>query len=298
MPIEPKDMSLIRELVHRRAGIVLDDGKNYLIEARVTALARKLGLATVEALLVKLRNPMPGDPVRVVEAVVEAMTTNETSFFRDAAPFECVRQHVIPDLLVRRVAERRLNIWSAASSTGQEPYTLAITLREHFPQLASWTITFIASDLSQDVLAKAKAGRYSQMEMNRGMPAPLLAKYFRKDGDNYEASADLRRMIDFRQVNLLDAWPTMPKLDLIFCRNVLIYFNQGTKKKILSRFRGLMRPDGYLFLGAAETTLGIDEAFERGLQEKTGCYRLRPPSAAPAAGIIRTPAPVTPAKAA
>jgi len=292
MHIDLKDMTLIRELVQRRAGIVLDDSKGYLIEARVTALARKLGLATVEALLAKLRNPTPGDPVRAVEAVVEAMTTNETSFFRDATPFECVHRHVMPDLLARRAVERRLNIWSAASSTGQEPYTLAITLCEHFPQLASWTVTFIASDLSQDVLAKARAGRYSQMEMDRGMPAPLLAKYFRKDGGEYEANPDLRQMIDFRQVNLLEAWPTMPKLDLVFCRNVLIYFNQATKTKIIGRIRGLMRPDGYLFLGAAETTLGVDEAFERTAQEKSGCYRLR---AAPAIPMLL---PRPPAKAA
>ena len=276
MPTDPKDLTVIRDLVLRRSGIVLDAGKDYLIEARMAALCRKLGLPTVAALTARLRAPAPGDPLRPVEAVIEAMTTNETSFFRDTAPFDCVRQHVMPDLLARRSAERRLNVWCAAASTGQEPYTLAIVLREHFPQLASWTVTFLASDLSTDVLAKARAGRYSPTDMNRGMPPALIAKYFRRDGDDYQVSPDLRRMIDFRQVNLLDAWPPMPKLDLVFVRNVLIYFGHETKRKILGRIRGVMRPDGYVFLGAAETTMNVDAAFERGPSAQSGCYRLRP----------------------
>jgi chemotaxis protein methyltransferase CheR len=279
MTFAAKDLTMIRDLVLRRSGIVLDETKTYLIEGRVTALARKLGLANVELLLAKLRAPMPGDPLRAVDAVVEAMTTNETSFFRDSLPFDAFRAHAIPDLLERRASERRLNIWSAASSTGQEPYTLALLLREHFPQLASWTVTLIASDLSGEVLAKARAGRYSVTDIGRGLTAPLLAKYFRRDGGEYEVSADLRRMVDFRQINLLDAWPTMPKFDVVFVRNVLIYFGAETKQKILGRMRGVMQPDGYLFLGAAETTMNIDDAFERGPLDRSGCYRLRPPAA-------------------
>ena len=293
MPIDAKDLTLIRDLVLRRSGIVLDEGKAYLIEARVTTLARKLGLPTVEALVAKLRDPRPGDPVRAVDAVVEAMTTNETSFFRDGLPFDAFRLHAVPDLLARRSAERKLTIWSAASSTGQEAYALAMLLREHFPQLASWTVTFVASDLSTDVLAKAKAGRYTATDIGRGMPPALLAKHFRRDGDEYEVSADLRRMIDFRQINLLEAWPTLPKFDVVFVRNVLIYFNAETKRKILGRIRGTMRPDGYLFLGAAETTMGIDDAFEKGPLERSGCYRIRP-----AAAVKLPTPPARPARAA
>ncbi len=312
MPIDAKDLSTIRDLVLRRSGIVLDQTKAYLIEARVTALARKLGLPTVEALVAKLRDPRPGDPLHAVDAVVEAMTTNETSFFRDGLPFDAFRLHVMPDLVARRAAERRLTLWSAASSTGQEAYALAMLLREHFPQLASWTVQFVASDLSTDVLAKARAGRYSATDIGRGLPPALLARYFRQDGDEYEVSADLRRMVDFRQINLLEAWPTLPKFDVVFVRNVLIYFNPQTKQRVLGRIRGTMRPDGYLFLGAAETTMGIDDAFEKGPLERSGCYRLR---AAPAlkrpatatatataantaANTAATPPPGRPAKAA
>ncbi len=297
MSLSPTDFDYVRDLTLRRSGIALDAGKAYLVDARLATVARKRSLKSAAELLVKARAAGPaGSELR--EAIVEAMTTNETSFFRDGIPFEAFVKHAIPDLLAKRAAERRLNVWSAASSTGQEPYTLALLLREHFPQLSSWTITFVASDISHDVVAKARSGRYSQLEIGRGMPPALLAKYFRKDGDDYEVNADLKRMVDFRQINLLDPWPALPKFDVVFIRNVLIYFAQDTKHKVLGRVRGVMRPDGYLFLGAAETTLGVDDAFERGPVEKSGCYRLRPPAAAAVphpAKPAAAPAAVTPA---
>ncbi len=284
MPIAPRDLALIRDLVLRRSGIVLDEHKGYLIDARFNQLARKLGLPSVEALVAKLRDPRPGDPVHAVDAVVEAMTTNETSFFRDGLPFECFRRHVVPDLLARRAAERKLTVWSAASSTGQEAYALAMILREHFPQLASWTVQFLASDLSSDVLAKAKAGRYSPTDIGRGMPPGLLAKYFRPlPGGDHEVVPDLRNLVDFRQINLLEAWPQLPRFDVVFCRNVLIYFDAPTKTRVLGRIRSVLRPDGYLFLGAAETVMKVDDAFENGPMDRSGCFRLRTAAAAAAA---------------
>jgi len=208
------------------------------------------------------------------QAVVAAMTTNETSFVRDLHPFEALKNFVVPDLLARRSGARRLSIWCAASSTGQEPYTVAMLLREHFPALSSWEISFVASDLSADVLARARAGRYSQLEVNRGLPARWLVKYFQKHGTEWELVPDIRNMVSFRQVNLLESWPTMPPLDLVFIRNVLIYFDQEVKKQILGRIRRLMQPDGYLFLGNAETTLNVDDKFQRTQFEKSGCYKL------------------------
>jgi chemotaxis protein methyltransferase CheR len=272
MAMSPTEILLVRELVLRGSGIVLDEGKEYLIEARLGTLAKTRGAASASELLAKLNQP---DRKATPRDIVDAMTTNETSFFRDINPFEAVKKIVLPDLLLKRAAERRLTIWCAASSTGQEPYSLAMIMREAFPQLASWKITFIASDLSRDVLQRAKAGRFSQLEVNRGLPAVYLVKYFTKVGLEWEIKKDIRDMIDFRELNLLEAWPSMPIFDLVFIRNVLIYFNNETKKKILGRIRALMQPDGYLFLGGAETTLNIDDNYERMQADKSGCYRIR-----------------------
>lgn len=271
MPMNPNDLTLVCDLVRRKSGIDLDSAKEYLVEARLTPLARKLGLASSADVIQKLKMR---DAV-VERDVVDAMTTNETSFFRDVTPFDALKKTVIPDLLVKRAAERRLSIWCAASSTGQEPYTIAMLLLENFPQLATWNLTFVASDLSRDVLKKAKAGKFSQLEINRGLPATMMVKYFRKQGLEWEIDAKLRNMIDFREVNLLETWPSMPPLDLVFIRNVLIYFTQDTKRQILGRIRQMLRPDAYLFLGVAETTMNIDDQFVRGQHEKSGCYQLK-----------------------
>ena len=203
------------------------------------------------------------------------MTTNETSFFRDLHPFDALKKTLLPELVIKRGGERILNFWCAAASSGQEPYTVALLLREHFPLLADWTIRFIATDLSAEMVERSRAGRYSQLEMNRGMPAAFLVKYFQRQGVEWQVKEEIRAMIEFRQLDLVRAWPSMPPLDIIFMRNVLIYFDVATKKAILAKVRRLLRPDGYLFLGAAETTLNLDDNFERRQLDKAGCYHLR-----------------------
>lgn len=280
MAMNPSELQVVIDRVLRKSGIVLDASKEYLVEARLGGICKAAGVSSISALLAQLRQP---NGAAVERSIVEAMTTNETSFFRDVNPFDAVKKVVLPEIIARRGAERRIAVWCAASSTGQEPYSLAMLMREWFPQLAGWNVTFIASDLSRDVLERARAGRFSQLEVNRGLPAALMVKYFKKFGLDWEISPDIRKMVDFRLVNLLEAWPAMPLLDLVFIRNVLIYFSNETKTKILGRIRGMMHPSGYLFLGGAETTMNLDDQFERMPVEKTGCYRIRPRAAAAAA---------------
>jgi chemotaxis protein methyltransferase CheR len=206
------------------------------------------------------------------------MTTNETSFFRDTHPFDALRKHVLVDMLARRAAEKRLSIWCGACSTGQEPYTIALILREHFADRTDrtgWKIDILATDLSTDVLVRAREGRYSQLEVNRGLPAPLLVKHFERHGTEWRIKDDIRRLVEFRQLNLIDPIWAVGAADIVFLRNVLIYFDVPTKKAILRKVRGIMRRDGYLFLGGAETTLNIDDEFVRQSFERAGCYRLK-----------------------
>jgi chemotaxis protein methyltransferase CheR len=182
---------------------------------------------------------------------------------------------VLPDLIARRSAVRELNIWCAASSSGQEPYSLAMLIRESFPKLASWKVRILATDLSTDILARAREGRYSQLEVNRGLPATLLVKYFQKRGCDWYLKDDIRNMVDYQIVNLSDRWPYLPLMDIVMIRNVLIYFAVETKKEILAKVRRVLKPDGYLFLGAAETTFSIDNSFERVQFERATCYQVR-----------------------
>jgi chemotaxis protein methyltransferase CheR len=186
-----------------------------------------------------------------------------------------LKKTLLPELMQKREKERKLNFWCGASSSGQEPYTIAILLREHFPMLANWSFRFLATDLSVEMVEKARAGRYSQLEVNRGMPAPLLVKYFQRHGVEWQVKDELRKVVEFRPMNLVESWLSMSEMDVIFMRNVLIYFDVPTKKAILSKVRRVLRSDGYLFLGAAETTLNLDDSFERMQFDKAGCYRLR-----------------------
>ena len=206
---------------------------------------------------------------------VEAMTTNETSFFRDFHPFEGSRNSCCRISSLGERAERALTIWCAASSSGQEPYSLAMLIRENFPQLASWKVHILATDLSTEILARAREGRYSQLEVNRGLPATLLVKYFQKRGCDWYLRDDIRNMVDYQIVNLANAWPVLPPMDIVMIRNVLIYFGVETKKEILAKVRRVLKPDGYFFLGAAETTFSIDDSFERAQFERATCYRVR-----------------------
>lgn len=267
------DCAFIREVLQRRSAIVLEPHKDYLVEARLVPLAKREGLGSLAALVAKLRHE--GDSSPLLRRVVDAMTTNETLFFRDLHPFEALRTRLLPELLARRTT-RELRIWSAACSSGQEPYTIAMLLRESFPQLATWNVEILATDLSPTMIARARDGIYSRIEVNRGLPLPLLAKYFTAHGADYRISDDLRRMVTFREQNLATPWPAMGPFDLVFLRNVLIYFDVDTKRSILSRTLGLLRPDGYLLLGAAETTLNLEERFERVPLDRAGCYRIRP----------------------
>lgn len=262
---------LVRELVRGVSGIVLDVGKEYLVESRLTALARREGMTSLESLVARFR----AEPWGSIRAkVIEAMTTNETSFFRDALPFEALRKVLLPDLIQRRARERTLTVWCAAASSGQEPYSLAMLIRESFRQLDGWNVRILATDLSREALDRARAGLYTQVEISRGLPAPLLAKYFAQQGVHWRINDDLKKMVEFRHMNLMQSWPVMPPPDIVMLRNVLIYFDVPTKKMILGKVRQLLRPDGYLFLGAAETTMHLDGAFERVPVERSCCFRL------------------------
>jgi len=270
MAMTAKTFGYIRQLVLARSAIVLEPGKEYLVESRLGPLSKVHGFATLD----EFADAMDKAPYGTMHRqTVEAMTTNETSFFRDIHPFEALKKTLIPEVLAKKAASRQLNIWCAAASSGQEPYSVAMLLRESFPELASWKVTFIATDLSNAVLAKARSGRYGQLEVNRGLPAPLLVKYFTKDGTEWIIREDIRSMIDFRELNLIEKWPLMPVFDIVMIRNVLIYFDIPTKKQILKNIRQVMSPTGILMLGGAETTMGIDESFERVQVDKGVAYR-------------------------
>jgi chemotaxis protein methyltransferase CheR len=266
-----QDYAFVAKLLQERCAIVLEPGKQYLLDSRLTPVARKYGLASVADFVRRLRTAPDNG---LLTDLVEAMVTTETSFFRDLHPFETLRKTIIPELIRTRATEKRLNIWCAASATGQEPYTVAILLKESFPELAAWKVNFIATDISEEMLRRSKEARYSQIEVNRGLPIALLMKYFDQQGRYWQLHDDVRRMVEFRQLNLAQPWAPMPPMDLVLMRNVMIYFDVETKKSILGRMAKVLRPDGYLLLGMAETTVFLDDAFERVEELKSGFYRL------------------------
>jgi chemotaxis protein methyltransferase CheR len=274
MTLTAVDFDYLRKLVREQSAIVLEPGKEYLVEARLATLVRQEGLGSMQDLVAKLRSHHSG-PLHT--RVVEAMTTNETLFFRDPFVFEALRTAALPELVERRRPERRLEIWSAACSSGQEPYSVAMLLREHFPEVTGWRTSILATDLSTQMLARAAEGRYSQLEVNRGLPATMLTKYFSRQGMHWQVGDELKRAIEFRPMNLDAPWPTLPQMDVVLLRNVLIYFDMETKRRIVANVRKVLRRDGYLFLGGAETLLNVDDAFERVTLGKAACYRLRRP---------------------
>jgi chemotaxis protein methyltransferase CheR len=270
MSLSPDTFTYVADLVRRRSAIQLESGKEYLVESRLLPLARQAGAADVDAYVRALRNaPRPAD----LEAVVEALTTNETSWFRDAQPFQALAEHVVPALLDGRpgFGAPMLRIWSAACSSGQEPYSIAMVLADAVPHVQ---LRILASDLSQQMVDRARAGRYSQLEVNRGLPAPMLVRHFTRAGVDWEIAANLRQSITFQKHNLLDTPPTGGPFDVVFLRNVLIYFDLATKREVLRRVQQVLRPGGYLLLGAAETTIGIDEGWERVAAGRGSVYRL------------------------
>ncbi len=269
--ISTEEFDYIRKVLREHSAIVLDEGKAYLAEARLGPLVRQEGLETLSELVRTLQKAPWG---RLHTRVVEALATNETSFFRDSRPFESLKKVVIPNLVEARSASRTIRIWSAACATGQEPYSVAMLLREHFLALDSWNVEIIATDLSSDVLERAREGRYSQLEINRGLPAPMLVKYFVKDGTGWKMKDEIRTMVTFRQLNLVENWPAMQEMDVVLLRNVLIYFDLETRKLIYERLHRVIKPDGYLLLGGGETPSNLDERFKRVQCEKCDFYQL------------------------
>lgn len=272
MSLNSVDLDYVRDLVYNHSAIVVERGKSYLVESRLGPLVRQEGLSSIEELVAQMR-------ARSIDGlhwkVVEAMTTNETSFYRDIHPFEALRKSVLPEILERRQEKRELNIWCAACSSGQEPYSIAMMLREYFPNLINWEVQVTATDISREMVDRSRAGRFSQLEINRGLPAPLVVKHFQRAGAEWEIKENIRRMIKFSWMNLAEAWPTMPQMDIIMMRNVLIYFDPERKKAILGKVARLIQPDGYLFLGGAETTLNLNDSFMRVQFGKATCYRLK-----------------------
>jgi chemotaxis protein methyltransferase CheR len=266
--VTPHDYDYLRRLLRERSGLVLSADKQYLVESRLLPLARRAGLSGLGELVQSLRS---SNADALATQVVEAMTTNESFFFRDKIPFEHFRQTIVPTLLAARAAQRRIRIWCAAAATGQEPYSLAMSLKEIGAQAAGWRVEIVATDLSNEVLEKAKAGIYSQFEVQRGLPIQLLVKYFTQIGDTWQIAPDIRAMVQYRPLNLLADFSHLGVFDVVFCRNVLIYFDQETKTGVLERIARVTDHDGYLLLGAAETVVGLTESFKP-VADRRGLY--------------------------
>ena len=265
----PSDYEYLRKLLKERSGLDLSADKQYLVESRLVPLARRVGLTDIPELVRKIKG---GGADALTTEVVEAMTTNETFFFRDKIPFDHMRETVLPVLTQARANRRALRIWSAACSTGQEPYSIAMLLKEADKVLAGWRTEIVATDLSQSVLEKSKAGLFSQFEVQRGLPIQMLIKHFMQVGELWQLNADIRGMVQHRQLNLLQDFSQLGTFDVIFCRNVLIYFDQDTKAAIFERLAKQLEPDGVLMLGAAESVVGITDAFKP-YPAKRGLYR-------------------------
>src|SRR6478752_7176539 len=267
-PVTPPDYEYLRKLLKDHSGLDLSADKQYLIESRLLPLSRKAGLSGISDLVQKMK----GGSAATITQVVEAMTTNETFFFRDKVPFDHFRDSILPEILQARASRKSIRIWCAAGSTGQEPYSLAMCLKEMSAAISGWRVEILATDLSQDVLEKSRAGIYSQFEVQRGLPIQLLVKYFKQTGELWQINADIRAMVQHRQLNLLHDFSQLGVFDVIFCRNVLIYFDQDTKIDIFRRLARAAEKDGFLALGAAETVVGLTDVFKP-YRDRRGLYR-------------------------
>jgi len=274
--VTPLDYDFLRKCLKARSGLVLSADKQYLVESRLLPVARKAGIASLGDLVAALKIA-PADALMI--AVVEAMTTNESFFFRDKTPFDHFRETIMPALLAARRTSRSIRIWCAAASTGQEPYSLAMSLKQMAREIAGLRIEIVATDLSNEVLEKARQGLYSQFEVQRGLPIQLLIKHFTQVGELWQIEPDIRAMVRYQQLNLLQDFSRLGLFDVIFCRNVLIYFDQPTKIDVLNRLARATASDGFLVLGAAETVVGLTDSFKT-LADKRGLY-------APNAGASR-----------
>lgn len=275
--MSPEDFNFIAAMLKEKSGLALSQDKGYLMESRLMPVARKNGMSSLEELVEAIK----GKDLALQLEVVEAMTTNESFFFRDSKPFNQFKELVLPTLLKSRATKKSIRIWSAACSSGQEPYSLAMILREHASELAGWKIEIVATDISQDIIDKAVKGEYTQFEVQRGLPVQYLIKHFKKDGESWNIAQDIKSMVQFKKWNLLDDYKPLGTFDVVFCRNVLIYFDQPTKTKVLSKIAGSMAEDGFLYLGGAETVLGISNKFKP-VPGQRGIYAVDPTGSATA----------------
>lgn len=251
--------SALSTLLKSETAVVLESGKEYLVESRLTSLAHDEGFGSLgEMIDLVLRRSNPS----LNQKVLLALTTNETSFFRDLSAFEFLKTSVLPDMIQNRISTKSLTIWSAACSTGQEPYSIAMSMAENFPELNQWNVRVMASDLNPKIVKKAAQGMYTSLEVNRGLPIQLLVKYFTQDSDTYHLRPEIKDKVSFFEQNLIGTWPTTP-VDILFMRNVLIYFDTETKRQIFEKVKTVLAPDGYLFLGVAETPYRITEGFKK-----------------------------------
>ncbi|MBL8174965.1 MAG: protein-glutamate O-methyltransferase CheR [Bryobacterales bacterium] len=268
--IQPENYRFLQDYIYRESGIVIDADKHYLLEARLAPVARKQQVDTLNDLCNLLRATSARGELR--QQVVEAMTTHETLFFRDLAQYDAVRTAILPPLIEQRKHTRQLSFWSAAASSGQEVYSLAMMLLEM--GLGDWRINILATDLSEQILDRAREGRFMQIEVNRGLPVSYLVKYFTRQGLDWQLKENVRRMVRFQKFDLRDSMRTLGPFDIVFCRNVLIYFDQETKKKILEGIRGTLHNGGHLMLGGAETTLSLTDSFARVTVGQAVLYRV------------------------
>ncbi len=252
--MKPNDFEFLANFLKNSSGLILGPDKMYLVESRLLPITRKRNLPGLTELVQEMRL---GKNQSLIQDVMEAMTTNESFFYRDKMPFDNLRNEVLPKFLTTRQTQRQLRIWSAAASTGQEPYSIAMVLKEMAASFQGWRVDILGTDISKEVLEKARAGMYSQFEVQRGLPIQMLVKYFKQIGEMWQVDSALRAMVQLKEGNLLSSFAGFGMFDIIFCRNVLIYFDQATKKDVLERMAKQMPDDGVLFLGAAETVLGL-----------------------------------------
>lgn len=257
--MKPEDFQYLSRLLKERSGLIVNDQKVYLLESRLTPIARQNNLADLSELVAEMKKPGKDG---LIKDVTEAMTTNESFFFRDNTPFDSLKAVVLPAMKQSRAVNKGLKIWCAAASSGQEPYSISMILKENEAQWAGWRHSLVATDICTKILAKAKEGLYSQFEVQRGLPIQLMMKYFTQEGDMWRISQDIRQMVNYQYLNLLDNFDTLGVFDIVYCRNVLIYFDQETKSKVLAKIRKRMHSDSILYLGAAETVLGISDEFK------------------------------------
>tara|TARA_Y100001001_G_scaffold155119_1_gene170580 strand:+ start:911 stop:1774 length:864 start_codon:yes stop_codon:yes gene_type:complete len=276
MSIKPENFDVLKNFLYEKSGIVIVPDKMYLLESRLSPILRKREMENLDALAQDVRSGFKKD---LEKEVIEAMTTNETSFFRDQKPFHLFENVLLPRLMNNRTS-RRIKIWCAACSSGQEPYSLAMLIKENQARFAGWNFEIIATDLDEKILDQAQKGRFSQFEVQRGLPITHLVKYFTQDQDAWVLNDEIKRMVTFRPLNLLDSFAALTGCDIVFCRNVLIYFDKETKAKIFKKIYDILPDNGYLVLGGAETVLGVTDMFKPLPERGSGYVKDKAPESA------------------